>query len=275
MTTESNNQGAANAVSVPQNGFSLISNEKLQQLYSTMVKCRRMAERLRALAMQNSLPWTGDPTGNEAVLVGAGIDLRPEDTCCGSGSGLLTALMQGTPAQEIFSASGSICNDDLGQGNRLHAVLGSALTDKTIMSGNIAVVFWSGEDGSEAAWNEAQQVAGAHTLPILFVCQRSLRVQAASLKPDSKAARGKTQGTGLDNQPHGFPVIPVDGEDVVAVYRVASESMTRARQGRGPTLIQCRRYTTGDPLQSMEQYLTRKGLFSETWKVDLTVALNR
>jgi len=31
----------------------------------------------------------------------------------------------------------------------------------------------------------------------------------------------------------------VDGNDVVAVYRVAFEALARARQGRGGTLIEC------------------------------------
>ena len=39
---------------------------------------------------------------------------------------------------------------------------------------------------------------------------------------------------------YGFPGIIVDGSDVVAVWRVAQESIHRARNGAGPTLIDCR-----------------------------------
>jgi pyruvate dehydrogenase E1 component alpha subunit len=69
----------------------------------------------------------------------------------------------------------------------------------------------------------------------------------------------------------------VDGNDAVAVYRVAHESIARARKGRGPTLIECvhfildesakRRNSANslrgrDPIRNMEQYLAGKKLFS-------------
>src|SRR5207248_2800285 len=38
---------------------------------------------------------------------------------------------------------------------------------------------------------------------------------------------------------YGFPGVAVDGNDLLAVYEVAAEAVTRARQGDGPTLIDC------------------------------------
>ena len=36
---------------------------------------------------------------------------------------------------------------------------------------------------------------------------------------------------------HKLPVLTVDGEDAVAVYRVMQESALRARQGGGPSVL--------------------------------------
>jgi TPP-dependent pyruvate/acetoin dehydrogenase alpha subunit len=58
----------------------------------------------------------------------------------------------------------------------------------------------------------------------------------------------------------------VEGNDAVAVYRVACEAVAHARKGDGPTLIVCQRWQEGDPLQNMENYLDRKGLFSEKFR---------
>jgi TPP-dependent pyruvate/acetoin dehydrogenase alpha subunit len=58
----------------------------------------------------------------------------------------------------------------------------------------------------------------------------------------------------------------VEGIDAVAVYRVACEAIAHARKGDGPTLIVCQRWQEGDPLQNMENYLDRKGLFSEKFR---------
>jgi TPP-dependent pyruvate/acetoin dehydrogenase alpha subunit len=81
----------------------------------------------------------------------------------------------------------------------------------------------------------------------------------------------------------GCPAIPVDGHDVVAVYRVACESIARARGGRGPTVIECRRWQSADsvhnpdnnPIHNMEKYLTRKGLFTTALRTKIAAGFRR
>ena len=66
------------------------------------------------------------------------------------------------------------------------------------------------------------------------------------------------------------------GNDLVALYRVAHEAIKRARQGGGPTLMDCKlrhrsrqlnhdRSET-DPVARMERYLATRKLFSQDWK---------
>ena len=57
---------------------------------------------------------------------------------------------------------------------------------------------------------------------------------------------------------YGYPGIIVDGQDVVAVWRVAQESIHRARNGAGPTLIDCRMDSKRDPLAHMEHYMRKR-----------------
>jgi pyruvate dehydrogenase E1 component alpha subunit len=80
----------------------------------------------------------------------------------------------------------------------------------------------------------------------------------------------------------GVPAIAVDGNDVLAVYRVASESIFKARHRRGPTLIECvtsvvpgsngdstyARQEIGvvDPLLALETDLVRKGILTTVRK---------
>jgi TPP-dependent pyruvate/acetoin dehydrogenase alpha subunit len=127
------------------------------------------------------------------------------------------------------------------------------------------------------------RVARIEYLPVLFVSLDGMLPDPPSVKPQVKAedATDKTA-------PCGLPSITVDGNDVVAVYRVASEAITHARMGHGPTLIECRTFrlsgpaamgaekgprpdevalrATDDPILNMEKYLTGKGLFSEEFK---------
>ena len=66
----------------------------------------------------------------------------------------------------------------------------------------------------------------------------------------------------------GYPGIIVDGQDVVAVWRVAQESIHRARQGSGPTLIDCRTDSKRDPLAYMEHYMRKRNVWDDGWKKD-------
>ena len=88
---------------------------------------------------------------------------------------------------------------------------------------------------------------------------------------------------------YGFPGITVDGNDVIAVWRVTQESIHRARSGAGPTLIECRTWRwqtevdhdsagrgsrtklmhawkTHDPLHHMEHYMKKRSLWQQTRK---------
>jgi TPP-dependent pyruvate/acetoin dehydrogenase alpha subunit len=58
----------------------------------------------------------------------------------------------------------------------------------------------------------------------------------------------------------------VDGQDVVAVWRVAQESVYRARNGGGATLIDCRMDAARDPLAHMEHYLRKRSLWDQAWR---------
>jgi TPP-dependent pyruvate/acetoin dehydrogenase alpha subunit len=88
------------ATAAPEQGFSLISNEKLLQLYAAMVNCRKLAERARKQLPQSRL--TEDTVGCEAVAVGAAIELLPEDTVVAMHQGFLFEFIQGAPLEEII-----------------------------------------------------------------------------------------------------------------------------------------------------------------------------
>lgn len=71
-----------------------------------------------------------------------------------------------------------------------------------------------------------------------------------------------------------IPEIDVDGHDAVAVFRVVSESIRRARNRRGPAIIHTHGATKnlkhdplGDPLARFERYLAGKGLSTKSLHV--------
>jgi pyruvate dehydrogenase E1 component alpha subunit len=263
-------------------GFSLISDDKLISLYANLLKCRMVGERLANGGAHSS------SRGHEAGAVGVAIDLNTDDAICSPEHGIVTSFQKDPSIEAVLllsgahqltsrSHSGSQSLSFNGNGaadgtaSRTHtqAVIGSALASKTKKNGRIAVLF--GHNAASELWNEALQIASLHGLPMIFVNRQVRRPGRAPRAPQktNKSASAETPW---------FPDIVVDGNDVVAVYRVANEAISRARLGRGPTLIECqpfriagmtaddgngraKRRNTLDPISNMETYLRRKGLF--------------
>ncbi len=171
----------------------------------------------------------------EAPLVGTTIDLRTDDSLISSSN-----LPNNTAAQRAVLEADSV----------VVLAAGAALLHQVQAKGNIAMAFVDTKD--IARNHQFLRVAHAQSLPIIYV-------QGKSAMP--KTTRWRTEITS----------IPVDKADVVAIYRVASEAIDKARRGAGPTLIQCvpfslkksssRNHHSQDPIRYMEYYLRKKNLW--------------
>lgn len=274
MATMSKTKAAETAAS--KNGFSLISDEKLKQIYSTMLKCRVLEEHLQIARQQNGASGRSSFPGQEACEVGVAIDLRPGDTILPAQRAFLSKLIKGDPLPSIYT---KLLAADKGHGGvqlptpAAQVKLGLEIASASAREkrDDIVVLFGEGS-GVQGYWLEALAVAGSRSLPILFV----LPLTSARRKKQAELAEALSTLS--------FPAMPVDGNDAVAVYRVAFESITRMRQGGGPTLIHCvevshdipagnrngasndnHLHPSNDPVIFMEAYLRRKGLFQEAW----------
>jgi TPP-dependent pyruvate/acetoin dehydrogenase alpha subunit len=268
--------------------FSLIPNQKLLAIYALMLKSRLLAERQSSQGNELDFEQT---LGHEASVAGVAIDLNPEDIVLTAQGSLLPAFIKGVPLDSIFPSVrpldlpawhvlvGSAETADL-----LHRATRVALDGKVRSIDQIVAVFCHPHAHPDAhndeSWQETMTFAAEMNLPILFV---------------SLEATGSDRTVGanghIKDKAFGVPAISVDGNDAVAVYRVASESISRARLGRGPTLIDCRCFglagSTGekpadfteadaaakdDPIVNLERYLSRKGLFSAAYKLAVSSA---
>jgi TPP-dependent pyruvate/acetoin dehydrogenase alpha subunit len=262
--TRTKEQSAAALAGKPD--FSIISNEKLLQLYAAMVKCRALEERVQILFPRSKLTGKGGAASREAVAVGLALDLLPEDTVAASPGDLIVNFIQGEPLNKLFArlTARAARPSPAAQFKRAS---NAAQANRKAKNGKISVAFSSNGSGFSPA---ALKAAGDRQLPILFVRQTRL----PAVPPRGKKQTGAAE---IAAEICGIPVIPVDGYDVVAVYRVATEAITHARKGNGPTLIDCifEPSEASDPLLQMETYLTRKGLFSEEGKHQVAAVFKR
>ena len=276
-TTMTNTTTEQNAAATAGNHrFSLITNEKLLQLYTAMVKCRILEERAQTLFEQGKFAGNSvDGAGQEAATVGVTIDLGPEDTIAPLYGDLISGFVTGEPLSKVFGRLfDRTARPELASqfGDQFNRATGAALANKKNNNGRIAVAFLGDRTTSSGFWHEAFKAAGAEQLPILFVCQSNHGTASGSLSDLAYA-----EEIALQEEACGFPWITVDGNDVVAVYRVATEAIAHARKGNGPTLIECRfdRSEAHDPILKMEAYLNRKGLLSEGLKLEAAAGFTR
>jgi TPP-dependent pyruvate/acetoin dehydrogenase alpha subunit len=274
------------AATAPAKAFSLISDAKLRQLYATMLKCRAIREQVsHSFARMKSADEVKPARLPEATVVGTTIDLRPEDWVSPSEGDFAAALVKGVPLESILEAAGGVRNSgallqpvhnvlrpSLSSAAKMRIATGIGLANRENKSGHVALVFLRAKTLAGRHWREVASFASKDALPILFVVYEEHSEDARNSKKRIKQASQTAE--------YGFPVIPVDANDVVAIYRVAHESIQKARQGRGPTLIEATTFQAAkehrkkdpgggkpdDGIAKMEEYLTRKGLFTAAWK---------
>jgi pyruvate dehydrogenase E1 component alpha subunit len=291
MVGNSKRTAAAPAAEAVSTGGSLISDAKLRQLYATMVQCRLLTE--RAHLLHNECRFLGlcnASMGQEAIATGCAIDLRPEDTIVPAPRDLIAGLVKGVPLGAIVAQFPGRCTSpDHARSSpaQLGVATEVALVNKRKNNSNVVVAFTSEPATSLDCWREAVDFAATRNLPIIIVVENNPWADPASLP-----ARNGVDGFALRARNSGITAITVDGNDVVAVYRVAYECLKRVRRGGGPVLVEGKTYRPSgkaqvqprprggsevldgwraarDPLTHMEQYLTAKRLFTAQWKTQI------
>jgi TPP-dependent pyruvate/acetoin dehydrogenase alpha subunit len=270
-------------------GGSLIDDAKLKQLYATMLQCRLLTEHGRRL--RRSKTFFHASQGQEAIAVGCAIDLRPQDTVAVASHDSIVSLVKGVALSDVvarmsdrLSTAGWAAQNIIGAASRtasgqgeLYTAAGNvALTSKREDNGNVVVVFSGAAATGSESWRQALKIAARRSLPIIFVVENNPWGGT-----QTKNGMGKLT---LKAQTDGLTSITVDGNDVVAVYRVAYESLERVRRGGGAVLIEAKPYrqhgqvllnTERDPLTHMERYLTTKKLFTTRWKHGIAQQFSR
>ena len=256
----------------------VLNAAKLKELYATMLKCRMLAERMQQ--------HTGPTHGLEAMLVGAGAHLLPQDCIAMEQGGSIASLIKGTPLKQIHARMNA---DHSGNGAGTSAFISPTATTAGMAKGlslakerkgqKIAtLMFGTQPAGAETFEAEAMAAAALDKLPIVCLVES---------KFDSRAETHvlPVASTSHEANSSHYPRITVDGADVVAVFRVTQEAIRRAREGHGPALIECMtsrtngasadetdsaRHTAKDPLPFMEKYLRKRDLWSAAWARQIT-----
>jgi pyruvate dehydrogenase E1 component alpha subunit len=119
----------------------------------------------------------------------------------------------------------------------LSIATGVALAVSHSSSRAVVVAYFGDAAVEEGVFHESLSFAALHRLPIVYVCENNLYSVHTPLR-DRQPARNIADMA----RAHELPGVLVDGNDVRSVSVVAGHAMARARDGAGPTLIECTTY---------------------------------
>jgi len=233
-----------------------LDREDLLGIYRNMILTRGVEERGHILYKQGKIPgsfYTG--RGNEAAAVGVATAMAPDDVGTPLHRDMGVHIVRGVEPWRILAQfmarqdgpthgrDGNVHLADQRLGliamvSHLPAMLpvatGAALAFRIREERRVAVG-WFGEGASARGdAHEAMTFAGTRKLPIVYVCDNN---QWAYSTPTH--LEYATEHVADRAQSYGFEGVVVDGTDVLAVYREATRAIEKARNGGGPTLLEC------------------------------------
>jgi TPP-dependent pyruvate/acetoin dehydrogenase alpha subunit len=260
-----------------------VPNKKLRQIYTAMVEARLLDEHVTKLQRKSKAKQRLYSTfGQEACRIATAIELNSGDLVSDVqvsammdllfGAALtpmlrhIDAVISGKQARTTMLTEEAIVRRQLpwidDAGDRLQIALGAALAFKTLKQSNLVITYVHNSDLPKRSWKEVLTLAAKLNLPIIFVVLPETGSKGS--RPTNLCAKARSAG---------IPGILVDANDAVALYRVAQESIGRARGGDGAVLIECipyrpqgqRNNEIDDPIVYMKNFMTARKVCTDEW----------
>lgn len=271
-----------------------LADEQLRELMRRMVFTRIWDQRAISLNRQGRLGFYAPVAGQEASMIGTQYALKKEDFILPSYRDIPQIYWHGLPMYQCFLYSrghqlgGRIPEDvhvlmpQIIIGAQIIQCTGVAMGFKIKNEARVAISYIGDGGTSQGDFYEGINFAGVYQVPAVFVIQNNQYAISVPVELQTKAETLAQKAVAA-----GIPGYRVDGMDVLAVYQVMREALERARQGQGPTLIECITYRYGphtlagddptryrqdteldeweerDPLIRFRTYLREKNLWTE------------
>ena len=262
-----------------------LSKEQLIDMYTNMLKIRLWETKIKDLALKGGFRGVAHLyVGEEAIAVGVCSALRKDDYIASTHRGHGHLIAKGGDMNlmlaEITHKATGYCK---GYGGSLHITdmnlgilgmngivgashlmgAGAAYGIKVKGTDQVAVSF--GGDGSiqGSFFTSAANSAATYGLPWISVIENNqyqIWVRCSDVYAIKDLAR-RADGYGIEGR-------VVDGNDVLAVYDVANYAIEKARNGGGPTIIECKTYRWYDHYGFRGAKISRDGAFGLGYRSD-------
>jgi len=233
--------------------------EFLLSLYRKMVLIRQFEERVKYLFLEGIMPGTiHQYNGQEAIAVGVCSALDSGDIITSThrphGHAIARGLSVESILHELFGKTTGCCR---GKGGSMHLgdlekgmvpaiaivasgvpiATGIALAFKMKKEPRVAVCFVGDGAVNEGAFHEGVNMGAVWSLPVVYVIENNLYSASTPIFTMVRVKKLSDRAAA-----YGIPGVTIDGNDVLAVFETARKAVARARNGQGPTWIECMTY---------------------------------
>jgi 2-oxoisovalerate dehydrogenase E1 component len=247
--------------------------EIYQQMYRQMVLARELDRRMLALQRQGRIGTYAMLEGQEAVQIGSALALEPSDFVFPSYREHAVQVSRGLPIEVLLAYWKGLPNSrwDMEKyrtgivtvpiATQLPHAVGYSYMTKLRGEDTVTAVYFGDGATSEVDFHSGMNFAGVWQTPTVFICSNNLyaisvpyQKQTASETIAQKAAA------------YGFEGLRVDGMDPIAMYLATRLAARRAREGRGPTLIEALTYRYGPHATADDPTLYRTREEEAKWR---------
>ncbi len=239
--------------------MSHVNRDTALELYQTMLLIRRFEEKLFYLFSTRAMPGSMHQyNGEEAVAAGVCSCLNRDDYITSTHRGHGHCIAKGADVRnimaEMFAKETGCCK---GMGGSMHIAdfgvgmlgangivggglphaAGAAWSSQYRGTNQVAAAFFGDGASNEGAFHESLNLAAAWKLPAVFVCENNLYGFSTHYRRSTPVEHIADRAAA-----YGIPGIVVDGMNVLEVREAAEKAVERARNGEGPTLLECKTY---------------------------------
>lgn len=222
--------------------------------------------------------------GQELIPSAISVNLRQDDYVITTYRGIHDQLAKGIPLRpfvaEFMGRATGTCKGKGGPMHITHVASGLPVTTGVVGSGlpianglawasllkgtdQVTVVNFGDGASNIGAFHEALNLASVWQLPVIFVCQNNGYAEHTKYEYGTGAAAIVDRAIG-----YGMHGIQCDGNDAVSMYQAANEAVTRARQGKGPTLIEAKTFRFRGHLLGDDSHYIAKDIMAAAIEAD-------
>jgi pyruvate dehydrogenase E1 component alpha subunit/2-oxoisovalerate dehydrogenase E1 component alpha subunit len=235
--------------------------ERCLLAYREIKRLRLLDARMMLIQRQGRIGFYGACTGQEATPIATALALEPTDWVFPALRESVMMLVRGFPLStyvaQVFGNSGDILKGrqmpshmsgrSVNQvawssciGPQIPQAVGAAWAAKIKGDRTVVVGFMGDGATSEPDFHAGLNFAAVFKTPCVLICQNN---HWAISVPTSRQTASAT--IAIKGRAYGVPSIRVDGNDMLAVWRVVTDAVERARRGDGPSFIEALTYRIG------------------------------